>query len=322
MKKEVKGFITGVLFTSILLFGIPAFADSILQSINVSLNSVKIMLNGQALSVDNLLYNGKTYVQLTGFCDVLEKAAKWDGKTRTVNITDKNVNNTPIPKPESNTSTNSNGIKPAILSVNSLEGGNKVEVSFSKKMDKSTAENISNYSFAFAYGNKANVPILSATLDSTGTKVVLQTAGQQAATLYEITISNVKDNTDIIMDKYTTKIIGNKSDDPSTSISGDPIILESVSTESDVSVKLTFNRKLDEISAQDIANYSVYQKYGTKTPLTVIKAELLSDQKIVQLTFSEPAKSAILYEVKVSNVKDIYGNTTDATCKAFVISNN
>jgi Predicted solute binding protein len=327
VKKEVKGFVMGVLMTSILLLGIPAFAGSVFKTINVKINTVKINMAGKLISVDNMTYKDKTYVDLAKFCDLLGKTAKLDVKKNIINITDKKVNGgknvtptpvptstptpTPAPSPTSTPqitpSVSPDGVKPAVTSVNSLDGGTSVEIIFSEVMDKATAENSANYVLTFAYGNKSDVPVLSVSLDSTGKKVVLNTAGQQANTLYELKISNVKDYTGMTLDNYSQKFMGIKSNNPYLDSANEPLKIVRANGEPEKSVLLEFNKNLDQATAQDVASYSVAEKYGLKTHLVIQKAELASERNKVLLTF-ESAKVGVLYEVVVIGVKDESGN--------------
>jgi|GEM_PF-1508892 Copper amine oxidase N-terminal domain. len=87
MKKEIKGFIAGVIMTT-MLTGV-AFADGAYQTINVLLNSVNIAVNGQRVQADNILYNDRTYVPLAVIAAMLGKDVVWDENTNTANINDK-----------------------------------------------------------------------------------------------------------------------------------------------------------------------------------------------------------------------------------------
>lgn len=196
MKKELKGFIAGVLLTSTVVVCAPAFAGSILKSIKVAVNSVTVTVNGEKVTADNFVYEGRTYVQLRNICELLGKDLTWDKATSTAGINDKKVDNTqqgsntedkqPQATATANTQQSGNtenkqpqtidSTKPTVTSV-SATTGTSVEVLFSEKVDKVSAENTSNYSITLRYGSKSVLPISKATLDSTGTKVTLTTSG-------------------------------------------------------------------------------------------------------------------------------------------------
>lgn len=106
MKKEVKGFIMGVVLTA-LLMGTVVFADGVTRTIEVVLNSVKLTVNGQKVAADTILYNGTTYVPLRTTAEMLGKEVGWDSTTNTASINDKGVVSPPVvEKPVSNTPAN------------------------------------------------------------------------------------------------------------------------------------------------------------------------------------------------------------------------
>lgn len=98
MKKLLKGFILGVIFTTLLMstaFGVP-----VSKVIEVVYNSVNITVNGKNIGADNILYNGTTYVPLRAIAEILDKEVTWEQSTMTASINDKGVNNpSPIQKP-------------------------------------------------------------------------------------------------------------------------------------------------------------------------------------------------------------------------------
>jgi hypothetical protein len=72
-----------------LFVGFAGYGDSILQSIQVAFNTVKIEVNGRAVTADNILYNGTTYVPLRAIAEMLGKEVVWDGAANTAHINDK-----------------------------------------------------------------------------------------------------------------------------------------------------------------------------------------------------------------------------------------
>lgn len=62
------------------------FADSGLEMISAGLNSIKVTLNGKTIEADNLLYDGRTYVQLHTITDMIGADLTWDGDTRTAGL--------------------------------------------------------------------------------------------------------------------------------------------------------------------------------------------------------------------------------------------
>ncbi|WNQ12061.1 stalk domain-containing protein [Paenibacillus aurantius] len=88
MKKELKGFVTGVISTSLLLGG-TVFADGVKQTIEVVFNGVNLKVNGQTVQADNILYDGTTYVPLRRVAEMFSKEVSWEGSTNTASINDK-----------------------------------------------------------------------------------------------------------------------------------------------------------------------------------------------------------------------------------------
>lgn len=87
MKKELKGFILGLIVATLMMSMV--FAGGVKQAIDVVLNSVNLTVNGQKINADNILYNGTTYVPLRAVAEALGKNVSWDEKTNTASINDK-----------------------------------------------------------------------------------------------------------------------------------------------------------------------------------------------------------------------------------------
>lgn len=328
MKKELKGFCVGALLTSTVLFCIPAFADSIVKSIKVTVNTITVKVNGNKVTADNFLYNGRTYVQLRSICDLLGKDLSWDKATNTADIKDKKTDDTQknqqgqqegnkdTKQPQSNDTT-----KPTVTSVTTING-NTVEVLFSEKLDRASAEKVSNYSAAQMYGKKASLSISKAELDSIGTKVTLTTDGQEAATLYNISISNVCDAAGNIMDKSSNTLVGMGNGTSNSTPSDSTAKFEAtyVKANSLTSLEIGFANKVDQVTAESIANYKINEKYGSKDNVAVVNAELSSDGKKVILT-TAAMKLNILYSISFTDIKDIYGGMIDITKPLVFVAN-
>ena len=85
--KTFKGFLIGFLSCLIITFSIPTFAEGILQTIDVAVNAVTIMVDGEEVTADNFIYDGRTYVQVKGFADVVGSGLEWDEETYTISLT-------------------------------------------------------------------------------------------------------------------------------------------------------------------------------------------------------------------------------------------
>jgi hypothetical protein len=80
-----------------------------------------------------------------------------------------------------------------ILSVVAV-GITSVEVTFDFELDQNSAETITNYTIQQVYGQKSQLPISHAVLQSDKTKVILTTNAQSPATYYKLIASNIKDS--------------------------------------------------------------------------------------------------------------------------------
>lgn len=90
MKKELKGFVIGLIIATLLMGTV--FAGSVKQTIEVVLNSVNLTVNGKKIEADNILYNGTTYVPLRAIAEALGKDVGWNAETNTASINDKSAN--------------------------------------------------------------------------------------------------------------------------------------------------------------------------------------------------------------------------------------
>lgn len=107
MKKEFKGFIIGVILTSMLM-GSVVFADGVRKNIQVLFNDVNITVNGSKVNADNILYEGTTYVPLRAISEMLGKEVGWDASTKTASINDVTSEIIEESKPESESSNSGN----------------------------------------------------------------------------------------------------------------------------------------------------------------------------------------------------------------------
>lgn len=86
MKKQILGFLCGVVFTLSLVM-IPAVADSISKSINVLVDYVNVTLDGKEVEVKNFVHEGTTYLGLRDMGNLLGLQVDWDDKTQTAILT-------------------------------------------------------------------------------------------------------------------------------------------------------------------------------------------------------------------------------------------
>lgn len=65
---------------------LPAFAGSLTQKIEVLLNGVSLYVNNRQVSVENIVYNGVTYVPLRAIGEMLNMKVSWSQKTNRVDL--------------------------------------------------------------------------------------------------------------------------------------------------------------------------------------------------------------------------------------------
>lgn len=102
MTKKIKYVFVGFVFGCILTLTTPVLADTILQKIDVALNTVKVEINGEKLNAENILYNGTTYLPMRVVAESVGKKVEWNQATMTANIIDKKENIETIIEGDSN----------------------------------------------------------------------------------------------------------------------------------------------------------------------------------------------------------------------------
>lgn len=329
MKKEAKGFIAGILITSIISAGIPAFASNAAKAINLSFNSVKIALNGKQVPVENLVYNGSTYVKLTQVCDLIGKTASYDKKTKTVNIKDKITVITTDPKIDSEAKPVTDS-KPGPTDNTELKlekfigiSQNSIQLVFNKELDKESAENEANYIIKEKYGAKKQLTVSSAELCKEKNSVLITCNDAKLITLYDLELNIIKDvNGNTIKPGITSIIVlfgKNISKDVTPPINNTPapttppdmknedekFALEAAIAPSNDSVQIYYNHKVDAATAGNVANYSIKSSDGTSLSISSCNCEPSGNTVMLKTA----KLSTGTYTLTASNVKDIYGNS-------------
>ncbi|WP_128894972.1 BsuPI-related putative proteinase inhibitor [Longirhabdus pacifica] len=92
MKSRLKLLLVAILIC-IVLSGFSFTASS--SNIKVLLNAINIMINDEVVDVDNILYEGVTYVPLRDMSELFQKEVAWDSQTNTVNVKDSEDCNPP-----------------------------------------------------------------------------------------------------------------------------------------------------------------------------------------------------------------------------------
>ena len=93
MKKEIRGFIAGILVAGVVAGSIGT-ASAVVGRVqaNLDYNNIKISLNGQTVTpkdangntVEPFAINGTTYLPVRAVGDALGLDVNWDGNTKTV----------------------------------------------------------------------------------------------------------------------------------------------------------------------------------------------------------------------------------------------
>lgn len=86
--KTLRGFMIGFMVCAILCTG-GVYADDIYENISVILGKMNIYLGDTKIDIDNLVYNGRTYVPLRDFSSYMNKVVTYDEATQSVIIREK-----------------------------------------------------------------------------------------------------------------------------------------------------------------------------------------------------------------------------------------
>jgi hypothetical protein len=178
---------------------------------------------------------------------------------------------------------------------------------------------LSNFTIAEKYGAKTKLRIAEVRFAKTGDKdfygniitsetdakkyAVVKLADDMKTALYNLKFSYIKTyigvSQPITIEQYTADFAGNTNH-------GEPFSLNStnVVADSNTTFSISYKQNLDEMSAKTLANYTLEEANGTKTPLA-IKDIVLEGGK---LTFTTDSMKSVNYKLTITNLKDSYGN--------------
>lgn len=91
MKRQLKGFMLGVIFTTFLMTGFSTFASSLAKKIDALVNTLTVKVNSQIIRNDNIVYNGNAYVRADAIAAAFNKDFAWDKSKNVISISDKTV---------------------------------------------------------------------------------------------------------------------------------------------------------------------------------------------------------------------------------------
>lgn len=87
MQKQIKNLITGSLI--IIFVSAVILAAAIQKTTNIIITTSHIIIDNKEFTVDNMLYNGMTYVPLKTIAEMFDKDVMWDSITNTIVIYNK-----------------------------------------------------------------------------------------------------------------------------------------------------------------------------------------------------------------------------------------
>ncbi|MGF7049986.1 hypothetical protein J2T13_004509 [Paenibacillus sp. DS2015] len=89
-KDKVKGFVVGVIGTSLILASSAAWASPVSKKINALYNDIKVVVNGKNVQLtgqnEPFMVENTTYLPLRAVAKALDQPVKWDNVTKTVQI--------------------------------------------------------------------------------------------------------------------------------------------------------------------------------------------------------------------------------------------
>ena len=174
-----------------------------------------------------------------------------------------------------------------------LQGSTVLEIIYSEKVEKTSAESRENYAI------DPGVEILNAVLDTSSMlKVYLETTNHLPGIQYAVTARNVKDLAPIpnVIEpnkwyNYTLSTTGGSADNQAPSVAR-------VDAISPTRIDVIFTEPVDEKSSETLANYSI------NDTVKVVAAEIDSDLVRVRLTTSAHQLDQS-YQIQIQNITDV-----------------
>lgn len=162
-----------------------------------------------------------------------------------------------------------------------------IEVTFNKKLNKTTAQYVSNYK------SDNNLYITNAILKEDGKTISLSTSTQIPSKLYTLTIQNIADTFGNVIDKNEIRLVG---------CAGDSIKPTAKAvTISNTEILVTFSEKVDKSYSENTNNYSIDKN------ISIEKCILDEKQESVTIITTRQTPG-IVYTLTISKILDIFGN--------------
>lgn len=88
MRKQSKGFIIGLVLSSLIFVGTNVFAIGLTKEITAQLSKLIIKVNGKITNCNNIIYDGNVYTQANMLAKALNKSFSYDKMNNIVKISD------------------------------------------------------------------------------------------------------------------------------------------------------------------------------------------------------------------------------------------
>lgn len=86
MRKELKGFMAGVITTLMFTSATLAIAEGYTQSIDVTVDQTKVAVNSTIMPGHTILWNNQTYIPLRETLEAVGCTVNYDASTQTANV--------------------------------------------------------------------------------------------------------------------------------------------------------------------------------------------------------------------------------------------
>lgn len=194
---------------------------------------------------------------------------------------------------------------PPVMTGATPASATTIELAFDEPIARSSAEDESNY-LLFETANPSHViGIAAAALMPDSSRVGLALAADLAAgTNYTISVSNLMDRAENVILPGTSLAF--------TFTDATPPALLSAYASVNTAVLARFSEKLDNVTAQNPANYLAYETANPGATISVSNAALQSDSAYVLLTLGGTLQPEIAYSLAATGVTDRAGNPVAA----------
>ncbi len=173
-----------------------------------------------------------------------------------------------------------------------LQGSTQLEILFSEKVEKTSAETRGNYTI------RTGVEVKNAILDTASMKtVILETTMHLPGMNYEINVKNVRDQATVPNAVDASKWFTYHLNLTSPMTDNSPPQVARVDAISPSRIDVLFTEPVDQASAENVANYAIQDS------VTILSAQLDSNLVRVHLVTSHHTEGSA-YTIAVKNIRD------------------